>query len=161
MKIFTGTLLLLLLTFSLTVNAQAVTDSSLDVKVGPGVGIPYGGVVGGNIEISPFDYFSLLAGVGITQADLGWVVGGRIYLTDRNHRVRPHLGYYAGTVAVEKIQYYYYDDYKNIDGTAAGFGITFNIKEHLSLDGEIIYILSNQSNLTLDSPVKIAFGVHF
>ena len=160
MKKLNAMLILILCILLSSGTAQGAVDTKTTVKAGPGVGIPYG-ALGGNIEISPSDYFSLLAGTGVTEAGFTWVVGAPIYFTDRNQKIRPHLGYYRGTVAVETIRSYYVDDYENIDGTAAGFGIAFNINKHVSLDGEIIYILSNDPDLTLDSPFKIAFGVHF
>ncbi len=137
-----------------------------DASGGFGLGIPYG-VVGGNMQVNLNDNFALSFGLGFTPADVAYAVGARVYLNDSSHPVRPRLGFYYGTVAYEDIVYYngwyFYEEEKNLDGTALGFGLEFGRVGGVRFDGELIYILSCQDYEVddLDSQVKISFGVHF
>lgn len=148
---------LLVLLFALgfsTITLGATSESN--IFIGPGFGIPYGGI-GCNLELRIMDYFALCGALGLSPGGIDETVGIRIYLAGKDSKVRPRLGYYRGVVG-------YYDDfvdYENIDGTAAGLGLQFKITRKFSLDGELIYIVDWDYDGEPDSRYKISFGARF
>jgi hypothetical protein len=68
------------------------------LKLGLGLGVPYGGL-GLGLEAGG-RYASLLAGVGtLVVAGPGWAVGGRVYFAGPESRLRVHLTAAYGTTA--------------------------------------------------------------
>lgn len=133
------------------------------VRVGVGVGIPYGGIVGCHLEFSPIDYFAITAGLGVGLEKVNPTVGARVYFNGKDSRFRPRLGFYQGMVADADQGF---SDYKDITGTAVGVGFTWNIRHKVSMDFDIINISSFDTDMSQytrqdNSDIKISIGVGF
>lgn len=152
--LISGLLLLLVVIGFSTITLGATSESN--IFIGPGAGIPYGGI-GGNFEIGFSDYFAVCCGLGINPGGVDATFGTRIYLAGKDSRVRPRLGYYRGVVGY--VDYLW--DYENIDGSAAGFGLLIKINDRVGIDGEVIYILDWDYDGDPDSRYKISVGARF
>jgi hypothetical protein len=93
------------------------------VKVGVGMGIPYG-VIGTGIDVG-LPRVSLVAGLGSALAGgLGWGAGVRVYFFDRTRRFRPHLTAMYGTTMIVEVGR---DDGYTVNGFAFYGGLDHDI----------------------------------
>lgn len=161
-KLVTIGLIFLMIAITSTITLGA--DSESKIRVGLGSGDPYGNF-GGNLEFFLGDYFAFSTGAGITPDGLGWSAGGRIYLTRKNCRVRPRLGYYLGSV-YKKINYYINDTYidttyQTATANMAGIALDIKISDKVSLDPELLYVISDNADNEFRGDISLSMGIHW
>ena len=150
--------LLLGLMFTLPVTTRAAgLDSSTEISCG--LGIPYG-VAGGNFELKLQDKYGLCAGLGVSKAGAAWSVGGRFYFDGEIPKIQQYVGLYYGTVTIRETQFFNASStYDNIKGSAAGYGIDYQYSQNITLNGEFVYIVSQNDSGEPDSRYKISIGI--
>lgn len=103
---------------------------------GIGVGVPFGGGVGGNVEVELNRYFSASVGLGISSGELGWAGGLQAYPIGHDHTVSPRLSAYYGTVAVLD-----WGTHTELDtGAAYGAGLSWRNQPNGSFEFDLLYI---------------------
>lgn len=103
---------------------------------GIGVGIPFGGGIGGNVEAILSQHFSASLGLGIAGGELGWAGGVRVYPIGRDNTVSPRLSAYYGTVAILD-----FGDHKELDrGPAYGVGLSWRNQPNTSVEFDLLYV---------------------
>ena len=85
---------------ALFVSSSLAQHPSL--KLGVGIGIPYG-VIGGNAEIG-MSYVAVLGGFGYGLFAPGWSAGGRVYAAAPDKTWRPHATVVYGTTVVYQLK---------------------------------------------------------
>lgn len=69
-------------------------EAQINVKIGIGTGLPYGGpVLGAGGEIEMLGHVALLGGVGVGTSDSPWAYGARLYFVGAAKRWRPHMSF--------------------------------------------------------------------
>jgi len=141
-------------------DATRVRDNSY-LAIGPGFGIPYG-IIGGSLEVTPDDHFSLSGGIGYCPGGVGYSFGARIYPVGRSRDFFLSIGAYYGIVAViETIGAYH--DYDHVGGFAFGVGgVWWKSKLKFSIDFDLMWVLPNWPSSVAKSdkgfPLRLSFG---
>ena len=150
---------------ALLVSSPALAHNTF-VKLGAGLGIPYGGF-GAAAEIGT-SYVSVLGGVGSLVYGPGWSVGGRVYALPPEKVWRPHATVVYGATTFYKITGAY-----ETNGILKGFGIYLGVDQDIGRPGGSVmtyglgYVTheSLPAGLTeskaLGSPVKILLGWNY
>ena len=73
------------------------------VYIGLGVGLDYGGIIGGKIEYLPVNNFGLYGGLGYNLLSAGWNVGAT-YKISPDNKVSPNLMLFYGYNGVSKVE---------------------------------------------------------
>lgn len=106
------------------------------LSFGIGVGIPFGGGIGGNVEAMLSRHFSVSAGLGIAGGEFGWSGGVIAYPIGRGNRVNPRLSAYYGTVAILD-----FGDHRELaNGPAYGVGLSWRNTPNTSIEFDLLYI---------------------
>jgi hypothetical protein len=112
--------------FALSVmTAVLITGSSIygqstqQVYLGLGMGVDYGGMIGGKIEYLPIKNLGIFGGVGYNLLSTGWNVGATYKIMPDN-KVSPNLMVFYGYNAVSKV-----DGAPEYDMTS--YGVTFGV----------------------------------
>ena len=128
-----------------------------------GLGIPYGGGIGGNLEAMIGRHFAASAGAGLLeQGEFGWSFGARVYPLGNDLKFNPRLSAYYGTVALLN------DRGTILTDTGGAYGIGFEYKTYpnFCIDVDLLYLDYNPSpNFIMErsSSIKLAigYGWHF
>jgi hypothetical protein len=147
--------------------------------MGFGLGLDYGGLLGGKISLVPFKYVSVFGSLGYHLVDFGWQVGGTFYFipkTNTNY-IRPYFKAMYGTnrvIMIEGAEYYN----KNYKGATPGIGCEFrfgrsrssglNIDINIPIESQEFKddwetIKDDPAVVEMQDPFPIAFsiGYHF
>lgn len=116
-------------------------------QVNYGIGIPYGGIPGINLEVKPVKYIGISAGAGYNSpAGFGWGTGAKIYYPLKDGKFRSYLSLHRGVVAtINKL-----DDieYNHGIGNSYGIGFQFSASEGIIDLGIHFKVLNSSSRLT-------------
>ena len=128
-------------------------------RFGIGFGIPYG-VIGGNFEISLNEFLGLSMGLGMASVDVGWALGLRMYLAEKDKMFRPRLSIFRGIVGIlETPSWVYRSRYQGIEGNALGVGFACG-----RIDLDLIIPFGYEvpdGSVEQGSNLKISIGYHF
>ncbi len=158
---------------------QRALQDGYSFDIGFGMGLDYGGLIGGQIGYSVFKYLDLFGSLGFALANVGWEVGARGYFISKTpkHLFRPYAKAMYGYNAVIIIQGA--SEYnKTYNGATFGGGIEFRFgrsKKHgFNVDLNIpirsaqfrndMDDLKNNpdiTDLTDPLPIAISMGYHF
>lgn len=135
------------------------------MSVGGGIGIPYGGIAGFNVEIHPFihgkdwlsEYFGVSLAAGFCYPGIGFNAGLRGYPMGRHRTFQPRIGFYLGSVGFIK----YWSDSDILYGGTVGTGSLIRLGRRSALDVELLLIVFyfgyDFSDLD-QSPFKVSIG---
>jgi hypothetical protein len=142
-------------------QAAQQTEMNLAVKVGAGIGIPYG-VFGVGIDVG-IPYFSLVAGLGTALEGIGWSAGVRVYFFNQTRKFRPHFTAVYGTTMIVDV----------VGGngyTVNGFGFYGGLDHDIGPHGGLILtygiglVTNEPPGAGVEDPrfsVKVMFGVNY
>jgi len=133
------------------------TQMNLAMKVGVGLGVPYG-VFGVGIDVG-IPYFSLVGGIGTALEGVGWGAGVRVYFFNQTRKFRPHFtAVYGTTMIVQDVK------------TVNGFGFYAGLDHDVGPVGGLILtygvgLLTNEPpGYGIEDPrfsVKVMFGANY
>jgi hypothetical protein len=86
----------------LFMGSRVYGQDAPQVYLGPGMGLDYGGLIGGKIEYLPVKNFGLYGGLGYNLLSVGWNVGAT-YKILPDKRVSPNLMLFYGYNGVTKV----------------------------------------------------------
>ncbi len=137
------------------------TQMNLAMKVGVGLGVPYG-VLGAGIDIG-IPNFSLVAGLGTALEGVGWSAGVRLYFFNQTRKFRPHFTAVYGTTMIVDV----------IGGngyTVNGFGFYGSLDHDIGPPGGLILtygvglVTNEPPGAGVEDPrfsVKVMFGANY
>lgn len=138
------------------------TQMNFALKVGVGLGVPYG-VLGAGIDIG-ISNFSLVAGLGTALEGLGWSAGARYYFFNQTRRFRPHFTAVYGTTMIV-------DVVGGTGYTVNGFGFYASVDHNLFDPPDGLILTYGVGLITNEPPgpgaedprfsVKVMFGVNY
>lgn len=118
---------------------------------GAGIGIPFGGLAGVNLDTNIIGPVDLSLSVGINLSGLGYDIGAKVYLAPEDAKFRPRLSYYYGTNTVVVIQDFWGNivDSDSYNGYTVGVGgsITFGRSRQNGVDFDLLYIVSTEADI--------------
>lgn len=143
-RIFIGLLALFLSVRFFDSEVLAAPERTTErFRLGVGLGIAYGALIGFNLEVMPVDYLALSGSFGTGGLKgFSWNAGARIYPLKKDRAVNPRLAGYLGKLG---------DASKRgrepetivLRGYAFGPGVDFKLKTGLSIDFELLYLKSS------------------
>lgn len=141
-------------------EAQLSADRPFDLKtrLAVGLGIPFGGGIGGNFEATFGRYFAATIGLGSAEGYLGWSGGVRAYPMGHDRKVNPRLSAYYGTVAILD---WGYGNLETDTGAAYGGGFDWKFQRDQGVEVEILYVDYDAPQgfvRTRGSDVKLTLG---
>jgi hypothetical protein len=150
----------------------AFPAAAIDGSYGVGSGIPYGGVLGINVDYNVIpDKLDLSLGIGTwSEADsshFGSVIGGKFYFAPETSRFRPRVSCYYGNTLNSHWDYdngenpYHYRTYKGIIA-GVGFSFYFDRMRQSGLDFDFpMFILSEDNNSSNDNVSSLGIGIGY
>ncbi len=127
----------LLLTFTFSAPAYS---NQLEHVVGGGIGLPYGGGIGGNYEMGVNDYFAPIVGLGSLPENIGWNAGARLYYPGRDAKFRGRLTALYGTNTILETTFAGSKKYDTKTGLSGGLGINWRFGDHWAFDADFFVV---------------------
>ena len=107
--------------------AQDIEPENSRFYIGVGLGLDYGGVFGGKVEVLPLKNFSLFAGGGYNLSDFGWNAGVSYKFTPEN-TASTYLMLMYGHNGTIKAEDYRIKQYETVSiGPSIGGGIDLKV----------------------------------
>ena len=106
-----------------SINAHGQTEQK--VYIGAGMGLDYGGIIGGKVEYLPIKHLGLFGGVGYNTLSLGWNAGASLKFTPEK-RSSAHLMAFYGYNGVLKVSNTW--KYEDMVSYGVTFGLGWDVK---------------------------------